>query len=379
MRFEVLSRASAPGRARRGRLTLAHGVVETPAFVPVGTAGTVKAARWSDLEAMGAEIVLANAYHLMLRPGGDIIRRLGGLHRFIGWNRPILTDSGGYQVMSLAQSRKLTEEGVLFRSHIDGSAHLLTPERAVELQVGDFGVDIAMVLDECTPYPATRDEARASMDQTHRWAERAKRCFEGLGRSDSALFGIVQGGMFGELRAESVTALSSMGFAGLASGGLSVGEPKSLMRAMVELTGPLLPEDKPRYLMGVGRPDDLLHAVSHGFDLFDCVLPTRAARHGLLYTSAGTVAIRNARYREDPSPPDPACACATCRRHSRAYLRHLFLAGEPTAATLMTVHNLQAILDLMRGIRDALDGNRYATWAAEAAARLAPADGKDSR
>jgi queuine tRNA-ribosyltransferase len=235
-----------------------------------------------------------------------------------------------------------------------------------------------MVLDECTPYPATRAEARASMELTHRWAARAKKRFDDLNGAGSCLFGIVQGGMFPDLRAESVAALSSMGFSGLACGGLAVGEPKALMREMVETTGPLLPAERPRYLMGVGRPDDLVHAVASGFDLFDCVLPTRAARHGLLYTSAGTVAIRNARYREDAAPPDPTCGCATCRRHSRAYLRHLFLAGEPTAATLMTVHNLQAILDLMRGIRDALDENRFAPWAAEAAARLVP-ERKDSR
>jgi queuine tRNA-ribosyltransferase len=379
MRFEVLSTSPPPLRARRGRLTLPHGDVETPAFMPVGTAGTVKAARWSDLEAAGAAIVLANTYHLMLRPGGDVVRRLGGLHRFIGWNRPLLTDSGGYQVMSLAKSRALTEEGVVFRSHVDGSEHLLTPERAMDLQAGDFGVDIAMALDECTPYPATRAEARTSMERTHRWAARAKSHLDRMNASGTVLFGIVQGGMFPDLRAESAKTLASMGFAGLACGGLSVGEPKAEMRAMVEAAGPLLPEETPRYLMGVGRPDDLIHAVSHGFDLFDCVLPTRAARHGLLYTSLGTVAIRNARYREDASPPDSSCGCATCRRHSRAYLRHLFLAGEPTAATLMTVHNLQAILDLMRGIRDALDDNHYATWAAEAAARLASANGKDSR
>ena len=383
MRFEVLSGGASSGAPRRGRLALPHGTVETPAFMPVGTAGTVKAARWSDLEEAGAEVVLANTYHLMLRPGGDVIRRLGGLHAFTGWRRPILTDSGGFQVMSLAANRKLTEEGVTFRSHLDGSEHLLTPERAVELQAGDFGVDIAMVLDECTPYPATRDEARVSMERTHRWAAR---CLERLSRlkdetpdggAGGALFGIVQGGMHADLRAESAAAIGALGFDGVACGGLSVGEPKEQMRAMVETAGPLLPAEKPRYLMGVGRPDDLVHAVAQGFDLFDCVLPTRAARHGLLYTSAGTLSIKQARYREDPAAPDPACACATCRRHSRAYLRHLFLAGEPTAASLMTVHNLTAILDLMRGIRDALDTNRFEAWAREALLRLAPAPGKD--
>jgi queuine tRNA-ribosyltransferase len=376
LRFERLT-AAGPG-PRLGRLTLDHGTVETPAFMPVGTAGTVKAVRWSDLEAAGAEIVLANTYHLMLRPGGETIRRLGGLHRFTGWDRPILTDSGGYQVMSLAGNRTLSEEGVLFRSHVDGSAHALTPERAVDLQLGDFGVDVAMVLDECTPWPATRDAARKSMELTHRWAARAAARREALDSPRGALFGIVQGGMHPDLRAESAAAIAALPFDGVACGGLSVGEPKDEMRAMVAATAPLLPEEKPRYLMGVGRPDDLIDAVARGFDLFDCVLPTRAARHGLLYTSGGTLAIKHARYREDAAPPDPACGCPTCRRHSRAYLRHLFVAGEPTAATLLTVHNLTAILDLMRGIREALASNRFAAWAAEALPRWSRAVGKDS-
>ncbi len=376
LRFERLS-GSGPG-PRRGRLTLDHGTVETPAFMPVGTAGTVKAARWSDVETAGAQIVLANTYHLMLRPGGDTIRRLGGLHRFAGWSRPILTDSGGYQVMSLAGSRALSEEGVVFRSHVDGSPHTLTPERAVDLQLGDFGVDVAMVLDECTPWPATKDEARASMDLTHRWAARAAARRAALGSPRGALFGIVQGGMYPDLRAESAAAVAALPFEGVACGGLSVGEPKDEMRAMVAATAPLLPEEKPRYLMGVGRPDDLIDAVARGFDLFDCVLPTRAARHGLLYTSAGTLAIKHARYREDAAPPDADCGCPTCRRHSRAYLRHLFVAGEPTAATLLTVHNLTAILDLMRGIREALAANRFAAWSAETLPRWSRAVGKDS-
>jgi queuine tRNA-ribosyltransferase len=376
LRFEVLSGGGARG-PRRGRLTLDHGLVETPAFMPVGTAGTVKAARWSDVEAAGAEIVLANTYHLMLRPGGDVVRRLGGLHRFVGWDRPILTDSGGYQVMSLAGSRTLSEEGVLFRSHVDGSAHALSPERAVDLQLGDFGVDVAMALDECTPYPATEDAARVSMELTHRWARRAAERRDALGGNRGALFGIVQGGMFPGLREQSAAAIAALPFDGIACGGLSVGEPKEEMRAMVAHTAPLLPEGRPRYLMGVGRPDDLLHAVAQGFDMFDCVLPTRAARHGLLYTSGGTIAIKHARYREDDAPPDPACGCPTCRRHSRAYLRHLHVAGEPSAATLMTVHNLTAILDLMRGIREALDAKRYANWAAETLPKWSRSVGKD--
>ncbi|HRY44620.1 MAG TPA: tRNA guanosine(34) transglycosylase Tgt [Thermoanaerobaculia bacterium] len=374
--FELLS---ADGAARRGRVTLDHGTVETPAFMPVGTAGTVKAVRWSDVSAAGAEIVLANTYHLMLRPGGELIREMGGLHAFVGWDRPILTDSGGFQVMSLAANRKLTEEGVLFRSHLDGSAHLLTPERAAELQLRDFGVDVAMALDECTPYPATRDEAARSMSLTHRWARRGRAAFLAArgetGRG--AQFGIVQGGMHADLRRESAAAVAAEGFEGVACGGVSVGEPKEEMRAIVEATGPLLPPERPRYLMGVGHPGDLLHAVASGFDLFDCVLPTRAARHGLAYTSEGTVVLKQARFRTDRAPLDPACACPTCATASRAYLRHLFMLGEPTAATLVTVHNLHAILDLMRGIREALAARRYAAFAVEAAGRLD--FGKDNR
>lgn len=376
LRFELLVE---DGEARRGRVTLDHGKVETPAFMPVGTAGTVKAARWSDVSEAGAEIVLANTYHLMLRPGGDLIRRMGGLHRFVGWDRPILTDSGGFQVMSLAANRKLSEEGVLFRSHLDGAAHLLTPEKAAELQAGDFGVDVAMVLDECTPYPATRDVAARSMELTHRWARRGRDAFLAVrGAAErGAQFGIVQGGMHADLRRESVGAVAALGFEGIACGGVSVGEPKEEMRAMVETTGPLLPREKPRYLMGVGHPVDILHAVANGFDLFDCVLPTRAARHGLAYTSEGTVVIKQARFREDAAPLDPACPCPTCRTASRAYLRHLFTLGEPTAATLLTVHNLTAILDLMRGIREALAARRFGAFAADAAGRLDL--GKDTR
>ncbi len=374
--FELLG---VDGGARRGRLTLDHGTVDTPAFMPVGTAGTVKAARWSDVEAAGAQIVLANTYHLMLRPGGELIRSLGGLHRFVGWKRPILTDSGGFQVMSLAANRRLSEDGVLFRSHLDGSPHLLTPERAARLQRHDFGVDVAMALDECTPYPATRDEAARSMELTHRWALRGRSAFlEARGATDAgAQFGIVQGGMHADLRRESAEAIAAVGFEGVACGGVSVGEPKEEMRAVVEATGPLLPAERPRYLMGVGHPADILHAVASGFDLFDCVLPTRAARHGLAYTSEGTVVIKQARFRSDEAPLDPACACPTCRTASRAYLRHLFTLGEPTAATLLTVHNLQAVLDLMRGIREALAARRFGAFAAEAARR---ADfGKDTK
>ena len=380
LRFEVTG-GEPGGTARLGRLTLDHGVVETPAFMPVGTCGTVKAARHSDLEGAGASILLANTYHLMLRPGGESIRRMGGLHRFIGWDRPILTDSGGFQVMSLAANRTLSEEGVLFRSHLDGSKHLLTPEKAASLPAADFGVDVAMVHDECPPWPATPEELRVSLDRTHRWAKRGRDEFLRVrGEGRGAQFGIVQGGMDPGLRAESVAAVSALGFEGVACGGVSVGEPKELMRATVEATGPILPADRPRYLMGVGRPDDLVHAVAHGFDLFDCVLPTRAARHGLLYLPGreeGTLVIKQSRYREDLLPPDPDCPCPTCARHSRAYLRHLFVSGEPTAATLMTVHNLHAVLDLMRRIREALAAKRFETWAA--AFPASPGLGKDSR
>jgi len=378
--FSVLGR-DGTSAARRGRLVLDHGPVETPAFMPVGTAGSVKAIRWEDVALAGGEIVLANTYHLMLRPGGDAVRRLGGLHRFTGWTGPILTDSGGFQVMSLAANRKLSEEGAAFRSHLDGTEFLLTPERAIELQARDFGVDVAMVLDECTPHPATFEEARVSMERTHRWAARSLSRFREIAGDGGrgALFGIVQGGMYEGLRAESVAALAAMPFDGLACGGLSVGEPKGDMRRLVAFTGPRLPAERPRYLMGVGRPDDLVHAVAHGFDMFDCVLPTRAARHGLLYTSEGTLTIKQARYREDPRPPDPACGCPTCRTCSRAYLRHLFVSGEPTAATLLTVHNLTSILDLMRRIRDALEKKAFGALAAETAERSRTDDRKDTR
>ncbi len=378
--FQILA-TDAAGTARRGRLSLAHGTVETPAFMPVGTAGSVKAVTFSDVEAAGASIVLANTYHLMLRPGGEFLRNASGLHRFIGWARPVLTDSGGYQVMSLAKRRVLREEGVLFRSHIDGQEFLLTPESAAELQFRDFGSDIGMVLDECTPYPSTLEEARRSMELTHRWAVRGRSALENLRQSDERAqtllqFGIVQGGMHEELRRESVSFISSAGFEGVACGGVSVGEPKAEMRHMVELTGPLLPEDRPRYLMGVGRPDDLIHAVSWGFDLFDCVLPTRSARHGLAFTAHGPLTIKNARYKADFRPLMEGCPCECCRRHTRAYLRHLFLLGEPTAAILLTLHNLRLILDLMRRIREALDADRFAEWAANAMRDLST--GKES-
>ena len=367
-RFHV---AHTDGHARRGVMTTPHGAVETPAFMPVGTQGAIKGVTHRDLESLGAEILLSNTYHLYLRPGDDLIGRLGGLHAFIGWNHPILTDSGGYQVFSLAERRTIDEEGARFQSHLDGSSHLLTPEKAADIQA-QLGSDIAMVLDECLAYPATPAAARASMDRTLRWAERARRRFESLRAGEvsgvivsnpgQAQFGIVQGGVFGDLREESAQRTRELGFEAYALGGLSVGEPNELMYEMVERTTPLLPADRPRYLMGVGTPDDLVEAVARGIDLFDCVLPTRNARNGQLFTSEGRLNIKNARYAEDHRPPDPECRCYTCRTCSRAYLRHLFQAGEMNAATLNTLHNLQFYLDTLRRIRDAIVFGRFESF-----------------
>ena len=350
------------GLARRGELRTAHGVVQTPAFMPVGTRGAVKAVTHRDLEALGAEIVLANTYHLMLRPGGPLIARAGGLHRFMGWSRPILTDSGGYQVFSLAGLRRIREEGAEFQSHLDGARHLLTPEGAADIQA-QLGSDIAMVLDECIATPAPEAAAREAMERSVRWARRARARFLQLAEDPGdilvtnpgqAQFGIVQGGTVHTLRAESAGATVAIGFEAYALGGLSVGEAPEVMYDIVAHTAPLLPEDRPRYLMGSGMPDDLFECVARGIDLFDCVLPTRNARNGQFLTRTGPLSIKNARYAEDPQPPDPDCACPTCRRFSRAYLRHLFMAGEMTAATLNSLHNLHFYLDTMRRIREAI-------------------------
>jgi queuine tRNA-ribosyltransferase len=350
------------GLARRGVLTTAHGVVETPVFMPVGTQGVVKAMTPRDLEDVGATIILGNTYHLYLRPGADLIARLGGLHRFTGWSSPILTDSGGYQVFSLASRRTVHEDGVRFRSHLDGSVHELTPERAVDIQA-QLGSDIAMVLDECPALPAPPDHLRRSVELTARWARRSRERFRDLknGRAAAAVtngdqvqFGIIQGGTVPELRRESAQRTRDVGFDGYAIGGLSVGESSEAMYDVLEWTTPLLPDDQPRYLMGVGTPFDLVEAVARGVDMFDCVLPTRNARNGQLFTSAGTLNIKNARHAEDQAPPDPACGCYTCRHFSRAYLRHLFLAGEITASTLNTLHNLHFYLDTMREMRQAI-------------------------
>ncbi len=361
-RFHVTHRDSL---ARRGELHTPHGAVQTPAFMPVGTRGAVKAITHRDVEDLGAEIILGNTYHLHLRPGDSLIARAGGLHAFIGWRKPILTDSGGYQVFSLAQMRKVREDAVTFRSHLDGASHALTPESATDIQAR-LGSDIAMVLDECIATPAGGDEARAAMERSVRWARRARARLTQL-RDDprsvpevtvtnpgQAQFGIIQGGTCADLRTESVQATIDIGFEGYAIGGLSVGEPVDVMYDIVGHTAPQMPDDQPRYLMGTGMPDDLVECVARGIDMFDCVLPTRNARNGQLLTRRGVIVIKNAQYAEDAAPPDPECGCYTCRHFSRAYLRHLFIAGEMAAATLNTVHNLYFYLDTMRRIREAI-------------------------
>jgi queuine tRNA-ribosyltransferase len=360
--FRVLAR---DGAARRGEMLTAHGVVETPAFMPVGTQGAVKGVTYRDVEDLGAQIILGNTYHLFLRPGDALIARAGGLHRFIGWRKPILTDSGGYQIFSLADRRVISENGAQFRSHLDGSLHLLTPERAADIQL-QLGSDIAMVLDECIATPATEDAARAAMERSARWAARARQRWLALTHDPGihtdvqvtnhgqAQFGIIQGGVYPHLRTESVQQTTALDFEAYAIGGLSVGEPPEVTYDLVRHTAPQLPADRPRYLMGSGLPDDIVESVARGIDLFDCVLPTRNARNGQLITRHGPISIKNARYAEDGSPPDPGCGCYTCRHFSRAYLRHLYLAGEMTAGTLNTIHNLYFYLDTMRAVREAI-------------------------
>ncbi len=351
----------ADGAARVGRLTTSHGVVDTPAFMPVGTQGSVKGLTPDDLKAVGTQIVLANTYHLFLRPGHTLICDLGGLHRFMGWEGPLLTDSGGFQVYSLAPFRKMSEEGVRFRSHLDGSDQLLTPELSIQIQQA-LGSDIIHPLDECLAQPASRAETERSLALTLRWATRAKALHAEVGRQ--ALFGIVQGGMYEDLRRRAVEETCALGFDGYAVGGLAVGEPKPLMLDLVELTGGLLPGDRPRYLMGVGTPADLVEAVGRGMDLFDCVLPTRNARNGQLFTSAGVLTIKNARYARDPGPPDPDCACYTCRTFSRAYLRHLYRARELLAPRLLSLHNLSFYQILMAEMRAAIAGGVFQAFRA---------------
>ncbi len=350
--FEILAR---DGAARRGRIETAHGSVNTPAFMAVGTAGSVKGLTPEEIAATGTEIVLGNTYHLMLRPGPERIARLGGLHEFMAWPRPILTDSGGYQVMSLAELRRISEDGVAFKSHLDGTRYELTPERAVEIQ-RLLGADITMVLDECTEFPVDEGTAAESMRRSLRWAERSRAAFEP--RPGHGVFGIVQGSMVPALRRESAAALVVMGFDGYALGGLAVGEGRETMYRMIEDTGPVLPEDRPRYLMGVGKPADLVGSVARGIDMFDCVLPTRSGRTGQAFTRRGSLNLRNARHLEDPRALDPDCGCATCRGHGRAYLHHLFRAGEMLGPVLLTRHNLYYYQELMAALRGAIAAGR---------------------
>ena len=362
MQFELLK---TDGQARLGRLSLNHGEVQTPIFMPVGTYGSVKAMMPHELTEVGAQIVLGNTFHLWLRPGTDVIEKHGGLHGFMGWRKPILTDSGGFQVFSLQGMRKITEEGVKFASPIDGSKLFLTPELSMQIQTS-LNSDVVMVFDECTPYKigndvATHEQAAASMRMSARWAQRSKAAFEEAGNKN-ALFGIVQGGMFEDLRDESLQALTEIGFHGYAIGGLSVGEPKEDMLRILAHTAPKLPANAPRYLMGVGTPEDLVQGVSHGIDMFDCVMPTRNARNGWLFTQNGDIKIRNAKYRHDTGPLDPECQCHTCRHFSRAYLHHLQRANEITGARLNTVHNLHFYLNLMSQMRDAIGLGVFETW-----------------
>ncbi len=357
VQFELLA---TDGAARAGRITTAHGTIDTPVFMPVGTYGSVKAMSPQELQDLGAQIVLGNTFHLWLRPGLEVIGAHGGLHRFMAWPGPILTDSGGFQVFSLGALRKISEEGVKFQSPVNGDACFLTPEESMRIQ-RVLGSDIVMVFDECTPYPASVEQARASMQLSARWAERSRAAHGG---NPNALFGIVQGGTYEGLRDESLERLTRIGFDGYAIGGLSVGEPKADMMRIIGHTAPRLPSDKPRYLMGVGTPRDIVEAVAAGIDMFDCVLPTRNARNGWLYTSAGVVKLRNARYRDDTGPLDPACDCYTCRNFTRAYLHHLQRVNEILGARLNTIHNLHYYLELMRRIRTAIREEAFGRFAA---------------
>lgn len=365
MLFDLINSDNA---ARHGRLTFDRGTVETPAFIPVGTYGTVKAMTPEELEGMGVQIILGNTFHLMLRPGTDIIQKHGDLHDFMHWKGPILTDSGGFQVFSLAKMRKITEQGVVFQSPIDGSKVELTPEGSMQIQKA-LGSDIVMIFDECTPYPATENEVDESMRLSLRWAERCKQAHEG---NPSALFGIVQGGMYPELRQQSAEALTNLGFDGYAIGGLSVGEPDDRRNHILDETLPALPKDRARYLMGVGRPEDIIEAVRRGVDMFDCVIPTRHARTGFLYTHSGIIKIRNSQYQDDIRPLDEDCDCYTCRNYSRSYLRHLDKCGEILGTRLNTLHNLHFYQDLMREIREAIEAGRFDEFASDFYAARAP-------
>ena len=356
--FEVIRRDPA-GPARRARIRTAHGVIETPCFMPVGTRATVKGLTPKQLaEEIGAQVVLANTYHLFLRPGHELIEKLGGVHRFMGWNGPVLTDSGGFQVFSLSSLRKISEEGVIFRSPIDGQRHHLSPEVSIAVQEA-LGADIIMAFDECTPYPATAKEVRDSLELTARWAARSKAARK---RDDNLLFGIVQGGVYPEMRSLSLEKTVALDFDGYALGGLSVGEGPAAMYEVVAEFAPQLPADRPRYLMGVGTPEDLLEAVASGIDMFDCVMPTRNARNGMYFTSRGPLSIKQSRFREDPEPIDGTCGCYTCRNFSRAYLSHLFRAGEILSSVLATMHNLCFYHQLMAGMREALEAGRLSEF-----------------
>ena len=363
-RFELLTK-DPKTHARRGRLHTSHGVVETPIFMPVGTQATVKSMTPNQLRDLDVEVLLCNSYHLFLRPGHEAIARLGGLHRFMGWDRLILTDSGGFQVFSLSSLRDITKDGVKFRSHLDGSTHFLSPELAVDIQVS-LGSDIMMILDDCLAYPADHSDANRSMKMSLAWAERCKRRFEtvaaGYGHSpplQQALFGIVQGGIYPDLRRESAERLVKMDFPGYAIGGLAVGEPKPLMYEIIEQVEPYLPEERPRYLMGAGTPADLVEAVARGVDMFDCVMPTRHARNGWLFTKGGHIVIKHSKYKEDPEPIDPDCRCAVCKTFSRAYLRHLFIANEILSSVLNTMHNIHFYLDTINRIRQFIEFHRF--------------------
>ncbi|MGZ8709611.1 MAG: tRNA guanosine(34) transglycosylase Tgt [Thermoanaerobaculia bacterium] len=363
---------AADGDARRGEITTAHGTIQTPVFMPVGTAASVKSLTTEQLERLGPEIILNNTYHLMLRPGIDLLEQLGGVHRFMNWNGAVLSDSGGFQVFSLAKIRKIREEGVEFRSHIDGSKHFLSPERSIEIQ-SRMGVDIAMAFDECPPYGRSRSEVETSMEMTHRWARRSleARAISSATGLAPAIFGIIQGGIYPDLRKRSTEEIAGMPFDGVAIGGLSVGEPKAEMLETMRFTAPLMPVDRPRYLMGVGTPEDLLGGVAAGIDMFDCVMPTRNARNGTLFTSGGKIAIKNARFATDQGPLDPNCSCMTCTTVSRAYLRHLYTNGEIAAAVYNTIHNVSFYLDLMRGIRQAIASNSFRSYREVFLARVA--------
>jgi queuine tRNA-ribosyltransferase len=350
--FEILAESET---ARAARLMTAHGAIETPVFMPVGTKATVKAMLPEELKELGAQIILGNTYHLYLRPGHELIKKLGGLHKFMNWDKPILTDSGGFQVFSLSPLRKINEKGAQFRSPFDGASFFMGPEESIDIQMA-LGSDIIMAFDECTPYPATREEAQASMELTHRWLVR---CKERMTRKESLLFGIVQGGLYKDFREQSLKAATDIDLPGYALGGLSVGEPIPEMHEMVRHMAPRMPKNKPRYLMGVGTPLDLIVSVDAGMDMFDCVMPTRLARNGFMFTSKGVVRIKQTKYRDDPNPLDSECTCYTCSNYSLAYLRHLFLAGEILASRLNTIHNLHYYLNLMKEVRLALLGGRW--------------------